>query len=279
MPADMSTAADKAEEVSDSAPVEGLARVGLVAYGTVYILIGWAALEIAWAGSGKPADTSGAMHTLAAQPFGRLLLGVTSVGLLGLALWQLSEAIWGCREREGMKRRRKQISNTGKASIYATLGVSAASVALHGGNSGGGTGGAQQQQERTSGVLSWPCGRTLVVVAGAFVIGIGINSIRRGVTASFRKELNLAGLAEPARQTFVRVGQIGHVARGVALGAVGVVLVYAAWTFDPAESRGLDGALRKMVEQPGGDVALTAVALGLMAFGLFAVAQSRYREM
>ena len=270
-------AADKAEELCESAPIEALARVGLIAYGVVYILVGWAALAIAWGGSRDSADTSGAMKTLAAQPFGRGLLVVVAVGLLGLAVWQISEAIWGCRDRkEGLKRRRKQISSAGKAIFYGALGISAASVAVGG---GGGSSSSQEQQERTSGVLSWPGGQTLVVLAGLVIIGVGISSIRRGVVKSFCKEMNLGGLSAPAKEAISRLGQMGHIAKGIALGAVGAVLAYAAWNFDPAESRGLDGALREFLERPYGDVALTIVALGLMAFGLFAIVQSRFRRM
>lgn len=281
MTADMSAAADKAadkaEELGESAPVEALARVGLIAYGLVYILIGWSALAIAWAGSRDSADTSGAMKTLAAQPFGRGLLAVVAVGLLALAVWQFSEAIWGCRDRkEGLKRRRKQTSSAGKAIFYGALGISAASWAARGGK---GSSSSEAQQERTSGVLSWPGGQTLVVLTGLVIIGIGISAIRRGVVRSFCKEMNLAGLSAPAREAVTRLGQVGHVAKGIGLGAVGAVLAYAAWNFDPAESRGLDGALRKFVERPYGDVALTVVAIGLMAFGLFAIVQSRYRRM
>lgn len=275
MTADMTAAADKAEELGESAPVEGLARMGLVAYGVVHILVGWLALAIASAGSGQSADTSGALKTLAAQPFGRLLLALVAIGLLALAFWQLTEAIWGYRDRQGLKRRRKQISSTGKAALYCALGVSAATVALGG---GGGSSTSRAQQERTSGVLSWPGGQTIVVLAGLLIIGLGVNSVRRGVVRSFCKELNLGAMSAGARAAVVRLGQVGHIAKGIALGAVGAVLTYAAWTFKPAESRGLDGALRKIAERPLGDVALSAVAIGLMAYGLFAIAESRYRR-
>jgi len=53
------SAGGKAEQAGDSASLEGLARVGLVAYGVVYLLIGWLALQIAWGASAKSADTSG----------------------------------------------------------------------------------------------------------------------------------------------------------------------------------------------------------------------------
>jgi hypothetical protein len=277
MTTDMSTAADKAEKMGESAPVEALARMGLIAYGVVYILVGWSALAIAWARSSKPADTSGALTTLAAQPFGQLLLCLVALGLFALAVWQITEAIWGNRDRHGMKRLRRQVSSAGKAVFYAALGVSAASVAFGGG--GGGSGGSSAQEKRTSGVLSWPGGQAIVVVAGLAVIAVGVASIRRGVITSFRKEMNLAAMPAGTRSMLLRLGQIGYIAKGIALGAVGGVLAYAAWNFDPAESRGLDGALRKIVEQPFGDVALSAVAFGLMAFGLFAILQSRCRRM
>jgi len=64
-------AGDKAEQVGDSKALEVLARVGLVAYGVVHLLLGWLALQIAWGLSGREsADTSGAMKTLADQPGG-----------------------------------------------------------------------------------------------------------------------------------------------------------------------------------------------------------------
>jgi hypothetical protein len=42
-------AGDKAQQVGDSQSLEMVARVGLVAYGVVHLLIGWLALQIAWA--------------------------------------------------------------------------------------------------------------------------------------------------------------------------------------------------------------------------------------
>ena len=107
------------------------ARAGLVAYGLVHLLIGWLALNIAWSGpAGKSADTSGAMDTLAAQPFGRTLLWVVAVGLVALGLWQVSEATWGHRHRRGVARVREKITSAAMALVYFALGVSAVSVAL-----------------------------------------------------------------------------------------------------------------------------------------------------
>jgi hypothetical protein len=265
----------KAEQAGDSASLEGLARVGLVAYGVVHLLIGWLALQIAWGASGsESADTSGALKTLADQPFGKILLWLVAVGLVALALWQASEAVWGYRSREGAKRVRKQVTSGATAVIYAALGVSAALVAL-----GSGSSSSQSQEKATSGVLAWPGGRVIVVVAGLIIIGVGVAGVVKGVKKSFAEEIDTSSMSTAAREGVARLGQVGYIARGVALGVVGGLLGYAALTFDRQKAQGLDGALQTILAQPFGRFLLTAVALGFVAFGLFALLQSRYRRM
>ena len=119
----------KVEQAGDSESLELLARVGLIAYGVVHLLISWLALQLAWgAPASKSADPSGALRTVSDQPLGRTLLWLIAVGLAALALWQVSEVIWGYHNREGVKRVGKQVTSGARAMIYAALGVSAASV-------------------------------------------------------------------------------------------------------------------------------------------------------
>jgi hypothetical protein len=265
----------KAEQAGDSASLEGLARVGLIAYGVVYLLIGWLALQIAWgASASKSADTSGALRTLADQPFGKILLWLVALGLVALALWQASEAIWGYRNREAAKRIPKQATSGAKAVIYAALGVSAALVAL-----GSGSSSSQSQQHATSGVLAWPGGRVIVVVAGLIIIGVGVAEVVKGVKKSFSEQIDTSSLSPAAREGVARLGQVGYIAKGVAFGVVGGLLSYATLTFDRQQAQGLDGALQTILAQPFGKFLLTAVALGFVAFGLFAMLQARYRRM
>ena len=268
-------AGDKAEQVGDSKALEVLARVGLVAYGVVHFLIGWLALQIAWGLSGREsADTSGAMKTLADQPFGQVLLWLVAVGLAALALWQASAVTWGYRNLEGAERVRKQITSGAKAVVFAALGYSAGAAAL-----GAGSSSAQSQQQATSGVLGWPGGRVIVIVAGLVIIGVGVAAIVKGVRKSFAEEIDTSPLSPTLRTAVARLGQVGYIAKGLALGVVGGLLSYATLTFDPRKVQGLDGAMHTILAQPFGRFLLTAVALGFAAFGLFAILQSRYRRM
>ncbi|MGZ8755650.1 MAG: DUF1206 domain-containing protein, partial [Acidimicrobiia bacterium] len=82
-------ASNVAGQVGGSAPLELLARAGLTAYGLIHILVGWLALLMAWGGSaGESSDLSGALRTVARQPFGKIMLGQVAGGLVALALWQ-----------------------------------------------------------------------------------------------------------------------------------------------------------------------------------------------
>jgi hypothetical protein len=268
-------AGGKAQQAGDSASLEVLARVGLIAYGVVHFLIGWLALQLSWgASASKSADVSGALRTLADEPFGKSLLWLVAVGMVALALWQASRVIWGYRDREGAKRVRKQVTSGATAVIYAALGVSAASVAL-----GSGSWSSQSQQQTTPGVLAWPAGHVIVVVTGLIIIGVGVAGVVKGVKKSFTEEIDTSSMPPVAREGVARLGQVGYIAKGVALGVVGGLLSYAALIVERQKAPGLDGALQTILAQPFGRFLLTAVALGFAAFGLFAMLESRYRRM
>ena len=75
------TAQDTARRAGDSDALEHLARVGLIAYGVVHLLVAWLAIQLAWfGGGGESADQSGAMATLADSPVGKPLLWVSPSG-------------------------------------------------------------------------------------------------------------------------------------------------------------------------------------------------------
>ena len=264
----------KAEQAGNSPGLEKLARVGLIAYGVVYLLIGWLALQIAWSGSsGRSADASGALKTLAGQPFGKVLLWLIAIGLVALALWQASSAIWGHRHRDGGKRTRKRITSAARAAIYAVLAYSAAAVAR-----GGGASSSQSQRQATAGVLDWPGGRVIVILVGLVIIGVGVAHIAKALKQSFLDDLDTSSMSAGARRTVARLGSGGYFAKGVALGVVGGLLTYATLTLD-RQRAGFDGAMQTIADQPFGKFLLTAVAAGFVASGLFSFIESRYRRM
>ncbi len=75
------------------------------------------------------------------------------------------------------------------------------------------------------------------------------------------------------------IGTVGHVARAIVFGLVGVFLVKAAADYSAKEAIGLDGALAKLYNQPYGPWLLGAVAAGLVAFAIFSLSEARYRRI
>jgi type IV secretory pathway VirB2 component (pilin) len=138
---------------------------------------------------------------------------------------------------------------------------------------------AAQTERATANVLSRPAGQVLVTLAGLVVVAIGVGMIWYGAAKKFEKRLMIARMSGRTRTTAVRLGQAGYVAKGVAFGIVGVLFVEAASTHDPARSRGLDAALRTLLDQPYGPVLLILVAIGFAAFGLYCFLQARYRKV
>jgi Domain of Unknown Function (DUF1206) len=272
------TTADSAARAGDSKGLENLARVGLLAYGLVHVLVAWLALQLAWGGGGQSADQSGALGTLARNPVGKPLLWLIALGLIALALWQAAEALrWrGQLSASGRQRKKavqKVVKSVAKAVVYVALAVTAIKFAV-----GSGQSSAQQQQQRTAGVFGWPGGRFLVGVAALVLIGLGAQHVYKGVKKTFLKQIDLDEATPEAERLITRLGQVGFPAKGVALALVGGLLGYAAITFDASKASGLDGAMHTILGAPFGAVLLTLVALGIACFGAFLFARARYPE-
>jgi hypothetical protein len=60
---------------------------------------------------------------------------------------------------------------------------------------------------------------------------------------------------------------------------VGVSLVSAAHHYDPNAARGTAGALSAIGDEPFGHFVLAVVAVGLVAYGVFAIVNGRYRHI
>jgi hypothetical protein len=268
-----------ARGAGDSDALENLARIGLVAYGVVHLLVAWLAIQLAWfGGGGQSADQSGAMATLAKSPVGKPLLWVIAFGLVALAAWQAAEVLrWRGSWSGSGKARTRALQRSGKALVKAVIYAGLAVLAIRFAT-GSGQSSSQQQQQTAQGVFGWPAGRWLVGAAGLVLIGVGVYHVYKGVTKSFLKEIDTSKASPSALKLVTRLGQVGFPGKGVALAGVGALLIWAAITFDPAKASGLDGAMHAILDLPFGRILLTLVALGIAAFGVFVFVRARYPE-
>jgi hypothetical protein len=205
------------------------------------------------------------------EPLGSLTV---ILGFVGYGLWQASEAVWGHRtERDDRKRTASRVESAVKAVIYLLLAVVAFRVVT--GSSSGGQGGEQV----TAKLLQLPGGQILVGVAGVVIVATAVLLAWRGLRTKFEEHLDLSELGPGARSAVIGLGKVGYIARGIVFALVGILVVAAAVTFDPDKARGMDAALRQVATRPYGPWLLSLMALGLMCFGAYSLAESRYRRL
>ena len=98
-------------------PVRLLARVGLVTYGLIYLVVAALIVQVAF-GDNERADKKGALQEIAESPTGRLLLWVVVVGLAALVVLRLVDAVSAYRRFDGRQRVGRMAVAVGEAVVY-----------------------------------------------------------------------------------------------------------------------------------------------------------------
>jgi hypothetical protein len=262
-----------AERVAQSRPFEWFARSGFLARGAVYGIIGLLALKLALGAGGKATNQQGAMRTLAEQPFGKLLLILLAIGLAGYAIWRLTRAALG-RGPEDVDTGFDRVAALASGLVYAFFCFVALQILF--GPRGSGKSNAKQT---TADVFAWPAGKWLVLLAGLVLIGVGLYQGYRALTQDFLKDSKTEEMRPEVRHWIGHIGTVGHAARMIVFCLIGAFLVKAAVEYQAKEAVGLDGALAKLQHQTYGHLLLGIVAVGLIAFAVYSVSDSRYRRI
>jgi hypothetical protein len=262
-----------ARAVTRTSLFEGLARAGYAARGVLYCLIGVLAIRLAEGAGTQPASQQGALRTIAHQPFGRALLVLMAIGLGGYALWRLAQALVGETPEAGKHSALDRIGGLGSAIAYGAF--CAVAIALLVGSPSTGHG----PQRATADVLGWPAGRALVGAAGALFLIVAAYQAYLGVSRRFLDDSKTSEMSRAVRRIFTCIGVTGLLARAVAFALIGVFLVKAAVEYDPHDAVGLDGALSRLTTHAYGSALLLIVASGLIAFGVYSLADARFRKI
>lgn len=261
---------DLAARAGRSDALEILARVGYAASGLMHLLIAWIAVQVALGESGE-ADEAGALQQLSGTPVGGVLLWVMAGALVALAVWHLVEAVLPHHgsTRDQLFDRGKAV---GKAVVYGALGWTAFQVVT-----GQGADSGETTTEATSALMAAPAGRILVGIVGLVVLGVGAYHVYKGATRKFLEDLRQPS-GERVSRGVELLGVTGYIAKGIALGIVGVLMGIAALTAEQ-DQQGLDAALKTLRDQPFGWILLLGIAAGLAAYGLYSFARAKYSTM
>ncbi len=254
-----------------------MARLGWVAKGIVYALVGVLAVPIAIQGlradrtraDDAEASPMGAVAAIADTSLGAIALWIVAAGLALYVVWRLLSIMLPAENTAVTRLTRAGYAVS--AAMYSFLAWSALSFAT-------GERAAREAEtedakvERiTRELMDTTTGRWLVGAIGACVVGIGIFFVVRGVRASFHDDLEPRDVGPISLESIVAFGRVGWVGRGVVLILVGWFVTSAAVRFRPSDAHGLDGSLREVTELAIGPLIVGSAALALIAYGLFCV--------
>jgi hypothetical protein len=258
-----------------------LARIGLVAKGVSFGIVGVLAFKLALGEGGKATSREGALATIADESFGKVLLALLAFGFAAYAIWRFVQAFAEREDDEGeakgqAKKWGKRVGYVGRGLIYGALAVATVKLLAN-------SGGAESQNERarksTAAVLDWPAGRWLVGLVGLAIIGAGLWNLYRGLTRKFEERWRSGEMSATERRWSGHIGMAGHLARAVVFCLIGLFITKAAVEYDPKEAIGLDGALQKLANTDYGPYLLGLTAVGLICYGVYCLVDARYRDV
>lgn len=264
-------AAGKAVRSRNSRPFRSLIRTGFAVNGIIHVVIGAIAVQVATGGASGSADHSGALGQLAAAPGGAIVLWVVTVGLAALGASSMLE-VFVVPKEDKSARVAAIAKHLGKGVVYLALAGTALTFAR-----GGSTNSEQSSKQASADLLSLPGGAVIATLVGVGVVAVAVYFVVKGVRQSFTDDIVLpTGSIGTATRI---LGIVGYSAKGISLGAVGILFTVAAFTVDPNKAAGIDGALKTLVGLPFGMAILIAIGAGLVAYGIYSCLRARFARV
>lgn len=255
--------------------VENMARAGYAAKGSVYILVGILAFVAAVGLGGSIAGPKEALEVLRSKTFGKTLVLVIALGLACYAMWRWVQSILDADNRG---KKPKGLAMRGAYAVSGLIHIALA-WAVFKMAMGRSEGGDNSEAGLTAKLMAQPFGIWLVGIVGLIIGGIAVFHIARGWKGSFKKRLDFSKVNQKFCDILCRTCQFGLIARGITFLIISWFFIRAAKNYNPQEAGGLSDALHKVASQPYGPWLLAVMGLGLVAYGIHALVEARFRRI
>lgn len=239
--------------------VKTLIRFGFIIRGILYLLTGFYGIEAAIGFSSGAKDTTQIIEILGRIPFGRTILSIIFIGLIGYGLGGILRAWFG---------KYKPLIRLGYLSSgLAYLGVSLIPLQLLMNLAPMGGAASKKYLVILSGL---PGGYWVISLVGLATMLAGFNQIKYGYDEKFKNNLKKME-SGGKKETVELAGKYGYVARGVVISLVGFFLFLAGITGDIFKIKGPTEILKWTWQQSQGALLLGVISGGLMALGAYSI--------
>lgn len=257
--------------MSISRPVSLLARVGLIAKGIVYCLLGVLAVKSAL-GAGKTSEATkeGAMNWVEHWPAGKVILVIIGLGILCYTAWRWVQAARGTR-KTGWKDMAARLRYALSGLLYLSIALFALK-GLTGGSSGSGGGGGAWSSTAESFFGHW-----IVYLVAAIIAAVGLYQIWYAWSDRYRKHVDELQAGERGSRIMLQFGKIGYIARGLVWLTI-AFLIYRGAAEMGSGDQTTSRAFQFLGQGSYGPYLLGGVAAGLICYGLFCFVRARWES-
>lgn len=246
--------------------VETFARLGHLARGVVYILLGYLAYA-----SSRAKNPSNVLAEIKDMPLGEPILLLVGIGLGFYGLFRLYGAALNIDGADD------DAIGIGKRLGHGASGLGHLVLSYVAINGAIGTatpaksGGEEKTGEAASFLLSLPAGEILLALIGLGFLAAAAEQGHKAWSGKFMREMQ--GDTPRAAKY---LGHAGYAARAVVFGVIGWNIASSALAGNAQEVGGIGLALEKLREN---ETVFTLVAIGLLLFGVFSLIMARFARI
>jgi len=257
--------------------VSSFAKVGLVAKGIVYVLLGIFAFMAAFHLGGQSTSNTnkrGVFDFIQEQTGGQILLALVALGLASYTIWRFFQAF---KDTEHKGKNAKAFAVRGRylfsGLVYGSLTFLVIRMLFFSSNDSNDT----RNEGIAKELLSQPAGQILAGIVALIFIGVGVYQVYYGLSEKFKKHVNKV-VPSNGSQYLMAAGKIGYVARGIVWLIIGWLFVKAALEANAAKAGDTEDAFQFLATASYGSYLLGSVGLGLCCYGFFNFIRARYER-
>ncbi len=250
------------------------ARIGFLAIGTVYAIVGGVALVALTGHLIEYADPYRIPSLLERVPAGSLLVWAIALGAAAYASWRLLEAASDPYDiGTGWLETGKRVGAAASGLAYGVFAWSLAHAALLP-PQGARDAPERQQQHLIARVLAEPGGSWLVAAAGVTMLFVALVQFWFVFKQSYRQDVRVETASARGERVVRVLASYGYAARGVILAVLGYFFVHGALARKPSVVGDTDTAFDFIGGGVVGNTAFAIVAIGTIAYGAFMYASA-----